>query len=64
MLYELEAAYRPELTGELDTQNFMKYNEVISISILNHCFVFPTSFASSTEITFVTTLNWIKEEKV
>lgn len=64
MLYELEAAYRPELTGELDTQNFMKYNEVISISILNHLFVFPTSFASPTEITFVKTLNWIKEEKV
>ncbi|KAK4415715.1 Serine/threonine-protein kinase CBK1 [Sesamum alatum] len=27
-LYEIEAAYKPEVTGELDTQNFMKYDEV------------------------------------
>ncbi|GFP79431.1 serine/threonine-protein kinase cbk1 [Phtheirospermum japonicum] len=28
MLYEMEAAYKPEVNGELDTQNFMKYDEV------------------------------------
>ncbi|KAL0338928.1 UNVERIFIED_CONTAM: Serine/threonine-protein kinase-like [Sesamum angustifolium] len=27
-LYEIEAAYRPEVNGELDTQNFMKYDEL------------------------------------
>lgn len=30
MLYEMEAAYKPEVNGELDTQNFMKYDEVAS----------------------------------
>ncbi|KAK4432883.1 Serine/threonine-protein kinase-like [Sesamum alatum] len=28
MLYEMEAAYKPEVNGDLDTQNFMKYDEV------------------------------------
>lgn len=28
MLYEMEAKYRPELKGELDTQNFALYDEV------------------------------------
>lgn len=27
-LYEMEAAYKPEVNGELDTQNFMKFDEV------------------------------------
>ncbi|KAJ0031841.1 hypothetical protein Pint_13434 [Pistacia integerrima] len=27
-LYETEAAYKPEVNGELDTQNFMKFDEV------------------------------------
>lgn len=27
-LYEMEAAFRPEVNGELDTQNFMKFDEV------------------------------------
>lgn len=27
-LYEMEAAFKPEVNGELDTQNFMKYDEV------------------------------------
>ncbi|KAJ4708690.1 Serine/threonine-protein kinase [Melia azedarach] len=31
-LYELEAAYKPEVNGELDTQNFMKFDEVESES--------------------------------
>lgn len=26
-LYDMEAAYRPEVNGELDTQNFMKFDE-------------------------------------
>ncbi|KAF7830621.1 serine/threonine-protein kinase tricorner [Senna tora] len=28
MLYEMEAAYRPKVTGDLDTQNFEKFPEV------------------------------------
>lgn len=32
-LYEMEAAFKPEVNGELDTQNFMKFDEVI----LNSC---------------------------
>lgn len=31
-LYEMEAAYKPEVNGELDTQNFMKFDEVIQIT--------------------------------
>lgn len=27
-LYEIEAAFKPEVNGELDTQNFMKFDEV------------------------------------
>ncbi|CAK9136665.1 unnamed protein product [Ilex paraguariensis] len=27
-LYEMEAAFRPEVNGELDTQNFMKFDEL------------------------------------
>lgn len=27
-LYEMEAAFKPQVNGELDTQNFMKYDEV------------------------------------
>lgn len=29
-LYEMEAAFKPEVNGELDTQNFMKFDEVHS----------------------------------
>ena len=29
-LYEMEAAFKPEVNGELDTQNFMKFDEVFS----------------------------------
>lgn len=29
-LYEMQAAFKPEVNGELDTQNFMKFDEVIS----------------------------------
>lgn len=28
ILYEMEAAYKPIVTGELDTQNFEKFPEV------------------------------------
>lgn len=27
-LYETEAAFKPQVNGELDTQNFMKFDEV------------------------------------
>lgn len=33
-LYEMEAAFKPEVNGELDTQNFMKFDEVIPNSPL------------------------------
>lgn len=29
-LYEMEAAFKPEVNGELDTQNFMKFDEMDS----------------------------------
>lgn len=29
-LYEMEAAFRPEVNGELDTQNFLKFDEVFT----------------------------------
>lgn len=27
-LYDMEAAFKPEVDGELDTRNFMKFDEV------------------------------------
>ena len=27
-LYDIEAAFKPEVNGELDTRNFMKFDEV------------------------------------
>lgn len=33
-LYEMEAAFKPEVNDELDTQNFMKFDEVKSICLL------------------------------
>lgn len=36
-LYEMEAAFKPEVNGELDTQNFMKFDEVMCRKfILDH----------------------------
>lgn len=29
-LYEMDAAFKPEVNGELDTQNFMKFDDVCS----------------------------------
>lgn len=62
-LYEMEAAFKPEVNGELDTQNFMKFDEVIYNIILifsyfmvslylhqHYCFF----FYSSTNITAIT----------
>lgn len=34
-LYEMEAAFKPEVNGELDTQNFMKYDEVRSCMFMS-----------------------------
>ncbi|XP_016489243.1 uncharacterized protein LOC107809163 [Nicotiana tabacum] len=31
-LYEMEAAFKPEVNGELDTQNFMKFDEMVTTS--------------------------------
>lgn len=36
-LYEMDAAFKPEVNGELDTQNFMKFDEVF---MQNSCFSF------------------------
>lgn len=36
-LYEMEAAFKPEVNGELDTQNFMKFDEVLYKFILLIC---------------------------
>lgn len=62
-LYEMEAAFKPEVNGELDTQNFMKFDEVLYNIILifsyfmvslylhqQYCFF----FYSSTNITAIT----------
>lgn len=35
-LYEMEAAFKPEVNGELDTQNFMKFDEVVYKNLLLH----------------------------
>lgn len=35
-LYEMEAAYKPEVNDELDTQNFMKFDEVCHKLFLFH----------------------------
>lgn len=32
-LYEMEAAHKPTVTGELDTQNFEKFDEVSTLII-------------------------------
>jgi hypothetical protein len=34
-LYEMEAAFKPEVNGELDTQNFEKFEEVLIFSFIN-----------------------------
>lgn len=38
-LYEMEAAFKPEVNGELDTQNFMKYDEVFHENELSLIFL-------------------------
>lgn len=30
-LYDMEAAFKPEVNGELDTRNFMKFDEVQTV---------------------------------
>ena len=37
-IYQMEAAYIPEVNDDLDTQNFEKFDEVF---ILSFCFFFP-----------------------
>lgn len=44
-LYEMKAAFKPEVNGELDTQNFMKFDEVLyslflAIACFNLLFIF------------------------
>lgn len=33
-LYDMEAAFKPEVNGELDTQNFEKFEEVYFVTTL------------------------------
>lgn len=40
-LYEIEAAFKPEVNGELDTQNFEKFEEVLIYSFFNDIFQIP-----------------------
>lgn len=40
-LYEMEAAFKPEVNDELDTQNFMKFDEVYTS--LHHSISFTSS---------------------
>ncbi|KAG6501265.1 hypothetical protein ZIOFF_041144 [Zingiber officinale] len=35
-LYEMYAAFKPEVNGELDIQNFLKYDEVVFLSVLHY----------------------------
>jgi hypothetical protein len=36
-IYDMEAAFKPEVNGELDTQNFMKFDEVMCYKLtLDH----------------------------
>ena len=49
-LYEMEAAYKPEVNGELDTQNFMKFDEVLFTA---HPLSFLYSFKWCTTLCFI-----------
>jgi hypothetical protein len=52
-LYEMEAAFKPEVNGELDTQNFMKFDEVqliCTILLLLLIFCHHTIIVASTVI--------------
>ena len=40
-LYEMEAAFKPEVNGELDTQNFEKFEEVLIFSFFNGILQIP-----------------------
>ena len=59
-LYEMEAAFKPEVNGELDTQNFMKFDEVMPkpIPSLHYlwCFFYCYIIISIVTTTMVTTL--------
>lgn len=38
-LYDMEAAFKPEVNGELDTRNFMKFDEVQTDPFALLCFL-------------------------
>lgn len=40
MLYEMEAAYRPTVNGDLDTQNFEKFAEVSMLELMLWYFIY------------------------
>lgn len=56
MLYEMEAAYKPTVNGELDTQNFEKFPEVstrFTLSRLsNSVMLNEIKYLQETEINF------------
>lgn len=39
-LYDMDAAFKPEVNGELDTQNFMKFDEVLYLFLSSLFFSF------------------------
>ena len=40
MLYEIEAAYKPTVNGDLDTQNFEKFAEVSTLEQMLWYFIY------------------------
>lgn len=47
-LYEMEAAFKPEVNGELDTQNFEKFEEVLIFSFFNGILQIPVLLGTCT----------------
>lgn len=54
-LYDTDAAFKPEVRGELDTQNFMKFDEVNNDSIFAFSLLLSFCFAILVQILLFTT---------
>lgn len=52
-LYSMEAAYKPEVNGELDTQNFMKFDEVDPPPAKNSSGHLRKMHLTSTDLSFI-----------
>lgn len=63
MLYETEAAYKPTVNGDLDTQNFEKFPDVsFNIPFQHFCAFFYFSSSHSPSCAFI--LVYIYERKI